>query len=134
MQRLDPLAPDRLVPPGRAGLDRVAKNRRALGRLLLDLVLALQLIWPDRDLAIPDCLYGWVILPADRGRRLQGTRLAVMLRLVCAPGLLGLVLARLPTARCWPGDRGRRWLDFLGGRAGMSCDEPGRVGASRPAA
>src|SRR6266496_4388819 len=47
MQRLDPLAPDRLVLPGRAALDRVADNRRAFGGLQLEPVLALQLIRPD---------------------------------------------------------------------------------------
>src|SRR6266567_7443471 len=47
MKRLDPLAPDRLVLPDRAALDRVAENRRAFGKLQLEPVLGLQLIRPD---------------------------------------------------------------------------------------
>src|SRR5260370_23293288 len=49
MKRLDPLPPDRLVLPGRTALERVAQNRRALGQLQLDPVLALQLIRPDHS-------------------------------------------------------------------------------------
>src|SRR5215471_14541268 len=47
MKGLDPLTPNRLILPGRAALDGVAKNRRALGRLQLEPVLALQPIRPD---------------------------------------------------------------------------------------
>src|SRR5260370_12701773 len=47
MKRLDALTPDRLVLPGRAADERVAKNRRVFGRLQLEPVLAVQLIRPD---------------------------------------------------------------------------------------
>src|SRR5215813_7601436 len=42
VKRLDPLAPDRLVFPGSAALDRVADNCRAFCTLQLEPVLALQ--------------------------------------------------------------------------------------------
>src|SRR6266704_6054077 len=47
MKRLDPLAPDHLILPGRASHDDVAKNRRASGRLQLEPVLGPQPLWPD---------------------------------------------------------------------------------------
>src|SRR6516164_2553620 len=49
MKRLDPLMPDRLVRPGRVALDRVAQDGRALGRLQLEPVLALQPLRPDHS-------------------------------------------------------------------------------------
>src|SRR5215207_10399158 len=47
MKRRDPLAPDRLVLPVHAALDRVAQHCRAFGTLQFEPVLALQLIRPD---------------------------------------------------------------------------------------